>query len=95
MVTDKEGKENSKSYQAIEGESDASTGLSKPVQDNNSIPGTMVPEETVSFCMHLSWNSYEVSIELVPYFVLFSGHATSCFIWLLLHSIPNYIVFTN
>jgi hypothetical protein len=54
MVNDKEGKENSKYYQAIESESEASTGLSKPVHDNNSIPGTMVPEERVSFCMHLS-----------------------------------------
>lgn len=54
MVNEKEGKKNSKYYQAIEGESEASIGLSKPVHDNNSIPGTMVPEEIVSFCMHLS-----------------------------------------
>jgi hypothetical protein len=54
MVNDKEGKENSKYYQAIESESEASTSLSKLVHDNNSIPRTMVPEEIVSFCMHLS-----------------------------------------
>lgn len=45
---DKDGNENSQSYQAIKDGSEtwisntASTGLSKPIEDNNNILGTMV-----------------------------------------------------
>jgi hypothetical protein len=54
MVNEREGKENTKSYQAIKGESETlishegrlvgSACLSKPAEDNNHILRTMVPE---------------------------------------------------
>ncbi|XP_040992123.1 uncharacterized protein LOC121239067 [Juglans microcarpa x Juglans regia] len=51
---DKDGNENSQSYQAIKDESETwishtvSTGLSKSIEDNNNILGTMEPEKFIA-----------------------------------------------
>ena len=62
MVHDKEGKKNSKSHQAIKGESETfishkgSGFLSTPAEDSSNILGTKVLERKVFCWMYLSLN---------------------------------------
>ena len=68
MVNDKERNENSKSHQAIKGESEklichkGSGFLSTPAEDRSNILGTEVLEGRVFYWMHISLISYEISI---------------------------------
>ena len=68
MVNDKERNENSKSHQAIKGESEklishkGSGFLSTPAEDCSNILGTEVLEGRVFYWMHISLISYEISV---------------------------------
>lgn len=76
MVNDKNGREISKSYQAIKGESETlishegSAHLSKPAEDINNTLGIKVPEGKIFCWMYLSLISYEISIVSMQFFFL-------------------------
>ena len=94
MVNDEDGREISKSYQAIKGESETlishegSAHLSKPTEDIDNILGIKVLEGTIFYWMYLSLISYEISIVSMYFFSLVNMlHLTNYHCVLLLTSV--------